>query len=141
MPFARYKGEAEKALLAAGFPQVYIFRPAVHLYPCGAAERTEFSALPPVAGRSTPCFWALFPDQVIRADDLAGAMVDVAPPGERRSAEPWFTRTVISRAMVESHRPQRADPGGGVGGWSALILSSTIDGELAMNSRLPLLGR
>jgi uncharacterized protein YbjT (DUF2867 family) len=28
MAFARYKGEAEKALLAAGFPQVYLFRPA-----------------------------------------------------------------------------------------------------------------
>jgi len=28
MAFARYKGAAEKALLAAGFPCVYIFRPA-----------------------------------------------------------------------------------------------------------------
>jgi uncharacterized protein YbjT (DUF2867 family) len=32
MAFARYKGEAEKALLAAGFPQIYIFRPA-YIYP------------------------------------------------------------------------------------------------------------
>ena len=28
MPFARYKGEAENALLAMGFPHVYLFRPA-----------------------------------------------------------------------------------------------------------------
>ena len=28
MPFARYKGEAEKAILAAEFPGAYIFRPA-----------------------------------------------------------------------------------------------------------------
>src|ERR1700757_2236957 len=28
LAFARYKGEAEKALLAVGFPSVYIFRPA-----------------------------------------------------------------------------------------------------------------
>ena len=28
MSFARYKGEAERALLGAGFPRVYIFRPA-----------------------------------------------------------------------------------------------------------------
>ena len=28
MAFARYKGEAETALSAAGFPRVYIFRPA-----------------------------------------------------------------------------------------------------------------
>ena len=32
MPFARNKGEAENALLAAGFPHVYIFRPA-YIYP------------------------------------------------------------------------------------------------------------
>ena len=30
--FARYKGAAEKGLLAAGFPRVYIFRPA-YIYP------------------------------------------------------------------------------------------------------------
>src|SRR4029077_7611382 len=32
MAFARYKGEAEKALLAVGFPRLYIFRPA-YIYP------------------------------------------------------------------------------------------------------------
>jgi uncharacterized protein YbjT (DUF2867 family) len=32
LAFARYKGEAEKALLAAGFPRVYLFRPA-YIYP------------------------------------------------------------------------------------------------------------
>ena len=32
VPFARYKGEAERALLAAGFPRLYIFRPA-YIYP------------------------------------------------------------------------------------------------------------
>jgi uncharacterized protein YbjT (DUF2867 family) len=35
--FARYKGEAEKALLAAGFPCVYIFRPA-YIIPCNRAR-------------------------------------------------------------------------------------------------------
>ena len=34
MAFARYKGEAETTLLAAGFPRVYIFRPA-YIYPRG----------------------------------------------------------------------------------------------------------
>ena len=28
VPFARYKGQAEKALLAMGFPHLYLFRPA-----------------------------------------------------------------------------------------------------------------
>jgi len=32
LAFARYKGEAEKALLAAGFPSLYLFRPA-YIYP------------------------------------------------------------------------------------------------------------
>jgi hypothetical protein len=32
MAFARYKGEAEKALLAAEFPRLYTFRPA-YIYP------------------------------------------------------------------------------------------------------------
>src|SRR5579864_6035246 len=32
LAFARYKGQAEKALLAAGFPRVYLFRPA-YIYP------------------------------------------------------------------------------------------------------------
>src|ERR1700722_19391968 len=32
MAFARYKGAAERALLAAGFPHVYIFRPG-YIYP------------------------------------------------------------------------------------------------------------
>src|SRR5258708_27097993 len=32
MPFARYQGEAENVLLAAGFPHVYLFRPA-YIYP------------------------------------------------------------------------------------------------------------
>src|SRR5712691_10376841 len=32
IPYARYKGETEKALLAAGFPRVYLYRPA-YIYP------------------------------------------------------------------------------------------------------------
>src|SRR5580658_4374911 len=55
LAFARYKGMAKKALLAAGFPRVYLFRPA-YIYP--VQPRKE-------------------PNQVIRSDDLAWAMVDV----------------------------------------------------------------
>ena len=42
MPFARYKGEAENALLAAGFPHVYIFRPA-YIYPVEPRKEPNFS--------------------------------------------------------------------------------------------------
>jgi uncharacterized protein YbjT (DUF2867 family) len=37
LAFARYKGMAEKALLAAGFPCVYLFRPA-YIYPVQPRE-------------------------------------------------------------------------------------------------------
>src|SRR6202045_320098 len=40
--FARYKGEAEKALLAAGLPRVYLFPPA-YIYPVQARKEPNFS--------------------------------------------------------------------------------------------------
>src|SRR5580700_2709111 len=42
MAFARYKGEAENALLATGFPHVYIFRPA-YIYPVEPRKEPNLS--------------------------------------------------------------------------------------------------
>ena len=102
LAFARYKGEAEKALLAAGFPRVYIFRPA-YIYPVEARNEPNFSYR--LLRAIYPFFRVAFPNQVIRADDLARAMVDVAL---RRTGEPGefvFENRDI-RAMVESlHTP------------------------------------
>ena len=42
MAFARYKGEAEKALVAAGFPRLYIFRPA-YIYPVEPRKEPNLS--------------------------------------------------------------------------------------------------
>jgi uncharacterized protein YbjT (DUF2867 family) len=78
MAFARYKGAAEKALLAAGFPSVYIFRPA-YIYPVEPRKEPNFSYR--VLRGIYPVFRVLFPNQVIRADDLARAMVNVAVRG------------------------------------------------------------
>jgi len=82
MAFARYKGEAEKALLAAGFPRLYIFRPA-YIYPVEPRKEPNFSYR--FLRMIYPVFRVLFPNQVIRADHLARAMVDVAvrKTGER----------------------------------------------------------
>ena len=74
MSFARYKGEAENALLAAGFPQIYLFRPA-YIYPVKPRREPNFSYR--LLRAIYPAFRLLFPNQVIRADDLARAMVDV----------------------------------------------------------------
>src|SRR5580692_3954458 len=73
LAFARYKGEAEKALLAAGFPQVYIFRPAYN-YPVEPRKEPNFTYR--LMRTIYPVFRMLFPNQVIRADDLARAMVN-----------------------------------------------------------------
>ncbi len=84
MPFARYKGEAEKALLAMGFPRVYIFRPA-YIYPVKPRKEPNFSYR--LLRGIYPVFRLLFPGQVIPADDLARIMVDMAVQGtgERES--------------------------------------------------------
>jgi len=74
MAFARYKGEAEKALLASGFSCVYIFRPA-YIYPVQARKEPNLSYR--LLRAIYPAFRVLFPNQVIQADDLARAMVDV----------------------------------------------------------------
>ena len=73
--FARYRGEAENALSAAGFPRVYIFRPA-YIYP--VQPRREPNVSYRLLRAIYPAFRVLFPSQVIRADDLARTMVDVA---------------------------------------------------------------
>jgi uncharacterized protein YbjT (DUF2867 family) len=107
LAFARYKGEAEKALLAAGFPRVYLFRPA-YIYPVEPRKEPNFSYR--LMRAIYPAFRVLFPNQIIRADDLARAMVDVAV---RRSPE---RQTLVLenrdiRAMVESLHPKQASGG------------------------------
>lgn len=76
--FARYKGEAEKALSAAGFPRVYNFRPA-YIYPVQPRREPNFGYR--LLRAIYPASRVLFPNQVIRADDLARTMVDVAVRG------------------------------------------------------------
>src|SRR5271169_1169617 len=103
VPFARYKGEAEQALLAAGFPRVYIFRPA-YIYPVEPRKEPNFSYR--LLRAIYPMFRALFPNQVIRADDLARAMVDVALRETGERGDLIFENRDI-RAMVESLHPPK----------------------------------
>jgi len=98
MPFARYKGEAENALLAAGFAHVYIFRPA-YIYPVEPRKEPNFSYR--LLRTVYPAFRTLFPNQVIRADDLARAMVDVVVRETGRRGGSILENRDI-RAMVET---------------------------------------
>ncbi len=106
MPFARYKGEAEKALLAAGFPRVYLFRPA-YIYPVEPRKEPNFSYR--LLRGIYPAFRVLFPNQVIRADDLARAMVEVVVRGTGERGGLVFENRDI-RAMLDSlHSPRVGD--------------------------------
>ena len=98
IPFARYKGEAEKALLAAGFSHLYIFRPA-YIYPVEPRKEPNFSYR--LLRRIYPVFRVLFPNQVIRADDLARAMLDVTVHKTAESESKVLENHDI-RAMVDS---------------------------------------
>ena len=103
MPFARYKGEAENALLAAGFPHVYLFRPA-YIYPVGPRKEPNFSYR--LLRATYPAFRMLFPNQVIRADDLARAMVDSAVYRTGKHRGPVFENRDI-RALADSVQHRR----------------------------------
>jgi uncharacterized protein YbjT (DUF2867 family) len=98
LAFARYKGEAENALHAAGFPRLYIFRPA-YIYP--VEPRKEPNVSYRLLRAIYPAFRLLFPNQVIRADDLARAMVDVAIRDTSEQRSSVFENRDI-RAMVAS---------------------------------------
>jgi uncharacterized protein YbjT (DUF2867 family) len=104
LPFARYKGEAENALLDAGFRSVYLFRPA-YIYPVEPRKETNFSYR--LLRAIYPAFRVPFPNLVVRADDLARAMVDVALRGTGERASQIFENHDI-RAIVESIRPRNA---------------------------------
>jgi uncharacterized protein YbjT (DUF2867 family) len=102
-PFARYKGMAENALLAAGFPHVYIFRPA-YIYPVEPRKEPNFSYR--LLRTVYPVFRTIFPNQVIQADDLGRAMVDVVVSESAQRGGPVFENRDI-RAMVESFQSRR----------------------------------
>jgi uncharacterized protein YbjT (DUF2867 family) len=101
LAFARYKGQAEKALLAAGFPRVYLFRPA-YIYPVEPRKEPNFNYR--LIRAIYPVFRVLFPSQAIRADDLARAMVDVVLRQTQERQGLVFENRDI-RSMVESRTP------------------------------------
>jgi uncharacterized protein YbjT (DUF2867 family) len=106
MAFARYKGEAENALLAAGFPHVYIFRPA-YIYPVEPRKEPNFSYR--FMRMIYPVFRTLLPNQVIRADDLARVMADVVV-SETEKAPSWILENRDIRALVQSLPPRPDNP-------------------------------
>jgi uncharacterized protein YbjT (DUF2867 family) len=109
MAFARYKGEAENGLRASGVPRLYVFRPA-YIYPVEPRKEPNFSYR--VLRGIYPAFRALFPNQVIRADDLARAMVDVVVSGTGVAPSMVLENRDI-RALIQSLDAQRDAPAKG----------------------------
>jgi len=98
--FARYKGEAESALLAADFPRIYIFRPA-YIYPVAPRKEPNFGYR--LLRAIYPAFQLPFPNLVIRADDLAHTMVDASIQGTESESKVLENRDI--RAVVKAvHR-------------------------------------
>ncbi len=102
MAFARYKGEAENALRAFGFTSLYIFRPA-YIYPVEPRKEPNFSYR--LMRGIYPVFRTFFPNQVIRADDLARAMVDVVVGRTGEAPSTVFENRDI-RALLQPLDPQ-----------------------------------
>jgi uncharacterized protein YbjT (DUF2867 family) len=100
--FARYKGAAEEALLAAGFPRVYIFRPA-YIYPVEPRKEPTFGYR--LLRVAYPAFRIVFPTLVVRSDDLARAMVDVSVRDTEEQASLVFeNRDILAMAnSVQTH--------------------------------------
>src|SRR6266404_2016395 len=92
----------------ARFPSVYLFRPA-YIYPVQPQKVPNFSHR--LLRAMYPAFQLLFPNQVIRADDLARAMVDVAVQGTERGGRVFENRDI--RAMVKRTHPSPGDPASG----------------------------
>ena len=82
----------------AGFPRVYLFRPA---YICPVKPRKGPNFTYRLMRGIYPAFRMLFPNQVIRADDLARAMVNVVVQKTAERETQVFENRDL-RAMIRS---------------------------------------
>ena len=92
MSFARYKGAAEKALLAAGFSRVHIFRPG-YIYPI--TPRREPNLTYRIFRAIYPAVRYIYPNVGLRSDDLARAMVHAGLHGTDEHEDPVLENRAI----------------------------------------------
>ena len=78
MQFARDKGAAENAVLAAGFPRAHAFRPG-YIYP--VVKRKEPSRMYAVVRSLYPLLRLIYPGGVITSRHLAQAMLEIGLHG------------------------------------------------------------
>lgn len=85
MAFARYKGEAEQALLGMAFGRVHLFRPG-YIYP--VTPRAEPNLAYRVMRWAWPAVRRVAPDLGVASDELARVMLDVGLHGRPGSNDP-----------------------------------------------------
>jgi uncharacterized protein YbjT (DUF2867 family) len=91
---------AENTILAIGFPRVYIFRPRC-VHPVQPPRDISFRSR--IWGQMARAFRAILPDQMIRPDDLARAMVEVTVQGMGQR-EDWILENHEIRSIAGSYR-------------------------------------
>jgi uncharacterized protein YbjT (DUF2867 family) len=100
MAFARYKGEAERALLEIGFPRMHIFRPG-YIYP--VTQRKEPNLMYTITRFLYPLLRRIYPNFGISSEDLARAMVHAGLYGtgenENSIMENKYIRSKKSQAV------------------------------------------
>ena len=101
MSFARYKGAAEKLLLATGFARVHIFRPG-YIYPVTPRVEPNFSYR--LFRGLYPALRVVYPNVGIASDALAWAMLEAALEGTGEHTEPVLENRDI-RALAARRQP------------------------------------
>jgi len=106
--FARYKGEAENALLRRGFPRVHIFRPG-YIYPVAPRREPNFGYR--LFRWLYPVLRHLYPNVGLASDALARAMVDAGLHGTPGHSSPILEnrdiRALADRASAQGERAAR----------------------------------
>jgi len=94
IPFRRYKGMAENALLRSGLARVHLFRPG-YIYP--VVPRVEPNVLYRVLRRIYPFARRIWPGVGIPSTDVARAMLAVGLDGSLAGDGPAIERAAIRR--------------------------------------------
>ncbi|MFH2011437.1 MAG: hypothetical protein ABIJ37_01835 [Pseudomonadota bacterium] len=98
MMFARYKGEAEKALLNLGFSRLHIFRPG-YIYP--VTPREEPNLMYRITRLLYPLLHRIYPNIGVSSEELANAMVHAGLYGTDRHEAPVLENKDI-RSLIST---------------------------------------
>jgi nucleoside-diphosphate-sugar epimerase len=100
MAFARYKGAAEKGLLAHSFPRIHIFRPG-YIYP--VTPRDEPNLVYQITRMLYPVIRRIYPNIGVPSEDLARVMVHAGIHGSKGYDNPILENKDIRSMEIYDH--------------------------------------